>query len=79
MLELIWVNKMALFVACLRDQHWKYNFDLVIVKRFYLIKASYLALMLVNFFALHLDLLMELSWVLLMALLIIPMVANLKV
>ena len=45
MLELIWVLLMVLLMvikmACLRDKHWKYHLDLLMVKHLAWMKASY--------------------------------------
>ena len=45
MLELSWVLPVVLLMviqmACLRDKHWKYHFDLLMVKHLAWMKASY--------------------------------------
>ena len=45
MLELSWVLLMVLLMviqmACLRDKHWKYHLDLLMVKHLAWMKASY--------------------------------------
>ena len=45
MLELSWVLMMVLLMviqmACLRDKHWQYHLDLLMVKHLDWIKASY--------------------------------------
>ena len=45
MLELRWVLLMVLLMviqmACLRDKHWKYHLDLLMVKHLAWMKASY--------------------------------------
>ena len=45
MLELSWVILMVLLMviqmACLRDKHWKYHLDLLMVKHLAWMKASY--------------------------------------
>ena len=68
-------------MAFLRDQHWDSHFDLPMVKRLTLKKASYSALLMVKCLAQHfglqmeshLDLIKELSWVLQMAPLMVLM------
>ena len=51
---------MVIQMACLRDKHWKYHLDLLMVKHLTWTKASYYDLILAKCLALHLDLLMEL-------------------
>ena len=45
MLELSWVLLMVLLMviqmACLRDKHWQYHLDLLMVKHLAWMKASY--------------------------------------
>ena len=80
MLELIWVLLMVLLMliemACLRDKHWQYHLDLLMVKHLARMKASYLDLIFVKCLGLHLELLMDLILVILMAPLMVPMMAN---
>ena len=95
MMEVGWSLHMVLLMACLKDQHWGYNLDLLTEKHLDLMKASYLALHMVNYLALHVGLMMEsqlgliieahlvlmmdMIWVPQIAHLMVPMMANLWV
>ena len=82
-LELSWVLLIVLLMviqmACLRDKHRQYHLDILMVKNLAWMKASYYDMLLMKCLALHLDLLIELSWVLLMYTLMVTMMANLWV
>ena len=83
MFELIWVLLMVLLVviqmAWLRDKHWQYHFNLLMVKHLAWMKALYQNLLLVKWLALHLNLMMELTLIFLLAPFMVPMMANLWV
>ena len=52
---------MVIHMACLRDKHWQYHLDIMMVKQLAWMKASYYDLILVKLLDLHLEMLMELS------------------